>query len=134
MTKKEAIEFGKVTLELFEDAKDSTTYQFTQMAIKALEQQPCQDCVSRAKVLEIYDEWFATCNIADRRESPKAKIKALPSVAPRYEKGKWIVHDYADTRDGAMIPNYECTCCHSWVENNSTYCPNCGAYMEGTRD
>ncbi len=40
-------------------------------------------CVSLKAVLEIYDEWFATCNIADKRESPKAKINALPPVTPQ---------------------------------------------------
>lgn len=38
MTRKEAIDFGKMWLEVFETDKDSHTYEFFDMAIKALEQ------------------------------------------------------------------------------------------------
>lgn len=70
-------------------------------AIKALEQQPCEDCISREAVLNIFNEWFATCNIADKRESPKAKIKALPSVKPKYtdeeiDKAQAVEQAYVD--------------------------------------
>ena len=41
------------------------------------------DAISRAEVLKIFDEWFATCDIADKKDSPKLKIKALPSVTPQ---------------------------------------------------
>lgn len=40
MTREEAIEFGKMWLELQEDCKDSNTYEFFKMAIKALQQEP----------------------------------------------------------------------------------------------
>lgn len=40
MTRKEAIEFGKMWLELQEDCKDSNTYEFFKMAIEALQQEP----------------------------------------------------------------------------------------------
>lgn len=38
MIREEAIEFGKMWLEINEDCKDSSTYTFFQMAIKALKQ------------------------------------------------------------------------------------------------
>ena len=37
MTKEEALEFGKMWLEINEDSKDSDTYAFFEMAVKALE-------------------------------------------------------------------------------------------------
>ena len=40
MTNQEAIEFGNMWLQINEDCKDSSTYVFFQMAIKALEQEP----------------------------------------------------------------------------------------------
>ena len=40
MTREEAIEFGNMWLEINEDYKDSNTYEFFQMALKALEQEP----------------------------------------------------------------------------------------------
>lgn len=53
----------------------------------ALEQEPCEDAISRQAVLKIYNEWFNSCNIANKKESPKAQINALPSVQP---KSRWI--------------------------------------------
>ena len=46
MTREEAIEFGNMWLQINEDCKDSSTYAFFQMAIKALEQQTrdCKTC------------------------------------------------------------------------------------------
>lgn len=43
MTREEAIEFGNMWLDMNEDAKDSNTYTFFQLAIKALELQPSED-------------------------------------------------------------------------------------------
>ena len=40
MTREEAIEFGKMWLELQEDCKDSNTYEFFKMAIEVLQQEP----------------------------------------------------------------------------------------------
>ena len=54
MTREEAIEFGNMWLELNEDAKDSSTYTFFQMAIKALEQEPILDKI-RAEIEELND-------------------------------------------------------------------------------
>lgn len=64
-------------------------------------QTACEDAVSRQAVLNIFDEWFATCNIADKRESPKAKINALPSVKPKYtdeeiDKAQAVEQAYVD--------------------------------------
>lgn len=49
MTREEAIEFGKMWLQINEDAKDSDTYNFFKFSIEALEQEafinkPC--CIS----------------------------------------------------------------------------------------
>lgn len=43
MTREEAIEFGNMWLQINDDSKDSNTYAFFQMAIKALEQEPVLD-------------------------------------------------------------------------------------------
>jgi hypothetical protein len=90
------------------------------------------DCVSRKEVLKIYDEWFATCNIADKKESPKAKINALPLVTPIRPKGRWIKVELP-SRDA-----HECSECGNLAifdecrneEMLTDFCPNCGAKME----
>ena len=86
------------------------------------------DCISRQAALKIHDEWFATCNIADKKESPKAKIKALPSVTlqePR--KGHWIRVDKDKLRCS------ECDVIHfiaQYPQGKIEWCPNCGSRNE----
>ena len=79
MTKEEVIETLRF---LHMNTTDDVVEEALEMAIKVFSVEPCEDAVSRAEVLKIYNEWFATCNIADKKESPKAKIKALPPVYP----------------------------------------------------
>lgn len=43
MTREEAIDFGRIWLEMNEDAKDSRTYEFFEVVIKVLEQEPCDE-------------------------------------------------------------------------------------------
>ena len=118
---------------------EDTVYVERDDVLKLLEQEPCEDCVSREEVLKIYDEWFATCNIADRKASPKAKINALPPATPiRPRKGEWCKQndDYYDW--------YECSECGYGSEGEMQYsseydvrtnfCPNCGADMRGDEE
>lgn len=65
------------------------------LAINALEQQPCEDCISRTEVLDIInfeDEWLFDANShnADTTiafSTIKSKISEMPSVTP---KARWI--------------------------------------------
>jgi hypothetical protein len=135
MTREEAIHFANCLKNNYTiDFNDME--EFCDMVIKALEQEPSNDCVSRKEVLEIYDEWFATCNIADRKASPKAKINALPPVTPIRPKGHWI--EIAKYSDG--MHKIECSECKNHifdrghansinVKSKYKYCPNCGAEM-----
>jgi regulator of replication initiation timing len=94
------------------------------------------DCISRQAVLKIYDEWFATCNIADKKESPKAKINALPPVTPIRPKGHWIKTELP-SRDA-----HECSECGNLAifdecrneEMLTDFCPHCGADMRTSED
>lgn len=93
-------------------------------------QEPCGDAISRKAVLEIYDEWFATCNIADKKESPKSKIKALLPVTPKLKTGHWI--DDGQYADGHSEHAYRCSKCgHTYIGYADKYkeCPNCSAKM-----
>lgn len=42
----------------------------------------------------------------------------------------WIEHSHerGENWEDSM---YECSECHSWVDDDSNYCPNCGALMHG---
>lgn len=144
MTREEAIR------EL-ENIRDNFNYslcpnEIFDMAIKALEQEPCEDCISRKQALiEIKaimrgepmllkslhrKKWEE--ETAQYRECMEI-IKALPSVQPKPKTGHWIEKDGLD---GDTY--YDCSeCGESWTtiegtpwNNGMKYCPNCGAKME----
>ncbi len=89
------------------------------MAIKALEQQPSEDCISRQAVMFEIGESY---NIVDLEK----RIKDLPSVTPQRPKGKWKPLNYKDEMWGYV---YKCSNCGA-TEYKDNFCPNCGAKME----
>ena len=106
------------------------------MAIKALEQEPCEDSISR-KVVR--DTIFAECSGA-KLDIDFAKvlllqraIKSLPSVTPQPKTGHWILRDDINGQ-------YQCDKCGMFsglskfdVEEEgwelSNFCSNCGTKM-----
>lgn len=42
----------------------------------------------------------------------------------------WIRHDDADVVEGYYVPEYECSKCGAWKEDDSDFCPDCGAKMD----
>ena len=103
------------------------------MAIKALEQEPCEDCISRAEALK-----HSHIEYDDDGEGHKVvyveDIDDLPSVTPRQIKGQWLeVIDDTDSSGRKKNWHYRCSICGNedsgWGEYN--YCPICGAEMEG---
>lgn len=87
------------------------------MAIKALEQKPCEDCISREAVLEILEkEEFKGDAIYEIE-------KKLPPVTPTRPTGKWI-----DIGDEGLV--FKCSLCGNKNTIESHFCPNCGARME----
>lgn len=99
------------------------------MTIKALEQKPCEDAVSRTEVLKLVR--FNAFHV-------KSQIKAIenmPSVTPQEpRKGYWIKHN---TPNGTYY--YDCSLCgcvapctetaDSYLWKLSNFCPDCGAKM-----
>ena len=68
----------------------------------------------------------------------KSQIESLPTIEvsdkadrPSRAEGKWIEHKYAEEYDGLMQSNFECSKCRDWLREQTNYCPNCGAKMEG---
>ena len=101
-------------------------------AIKALEQEPCEDCVSRQTVNKWIDnDTYLTKTTKCRLEE---ELQNLPSVAPTRKKGKWIFTKTIFDKHGCTV---ECSWCHKkwktydeihWKKENK-YCPNCGSLM-----
>ena len=100
------------------------------MAIKALEQQPSDDCVSRK------DIYFKLTNGAYHNETIEQfidrlvkELEALPPVTPTRKSGlHWI--ERFNNEDKWL----ECPYCHKDSDNAYNYCPNCGAEMESEED
>ena len=88
------------------------------------DQEPCGDCISREKALQIIRAWF------DREATPsdlKNEIEQLPPVTPQPKMGHWIyTGDYIT--DG-MLKCSECGFEHD-VSEMFSYCPNCGVKMQ----
>jgi predicted Zn-ribbon and HTH transcriptional regulator len=95
------------------------------MAIKALKQQPCKDCVSREAVLMELGKYL--CGVPYEKGIDEV-IKELPTVAPQLKIGKWMEFCYQ---------NLVCSNCGYVVADTDIdgykYCPKCGAEMSGGR-
>lgn len=104
------------------------------MAIKALDQETCEDAISRSSLLGKFDYCYkekiktAPDNMAEGFMQVEKLIKQELPVTPARKKGKWI--------NGNPI----CPCCGEdkfkdldadiWADWQPKYCPNCGAEME----
>lgn len=53
-------------------------------------------------------------------------IKEISEQGPKM--GHWIEHPH-ECGENWEYPKYECSECSEWEENDSEYCPNCGAKM-----
>lgn len=94
--------------------------------IKALEQEPCEDAVSRQAVLEQTYNWSKDefLRVANPFDYLRKRINALQPVKLQEPKtGHWI-----DTDEG--FSPCECSECESVEFIKSKFCPNCGARME----
>lgn len=93
-----------------------------------LEQEPCEDCISRKAALDMAttiqtDDYSGNevMEVVDIDE-----IKALPPVTPTRKKGKWIV-----LKDGyGDIVEAVCSCCHANGNHKWRCCPYCESKME----
>ena len=104
------------------------------MAIKALEQQPCEDAISREGAIG------AVTNLFEMSEYPhpypqgkpirlreiKEKLKQLPPVQPKTKTGYWI---YIGNSEVNGLKICECDVCGKRTYGSHAFCPNCGAKM-----
>ena len=134
MTNEELIEGLYIIKASAEREGDSYSKKIANNAIRLLEQQPCEDCISREAVDEyitnllsgyLYDEERT------RLEDLTAYIWELSSVTPQQKIGHWILLDECSNS------GYYCSKCHKKVIKEGwsntvkkvKYCPNCGAKM-----
>lgn len=73
------------------------------------------------------------CRLLDE-EQVRNLIDEQPTACADTVYAYWIKHEYAEEVDGYLIPNYECSNCHSWLRDNRNYCGDCGARMKDLVD
>jgi hypothetical protein len=139
MTNEEAINVLNSLKQYYNDKNEDSYVGFDNednealdLAIKALEQQPCEDCISREKVFEQISCWV---NSGEYRYTNATyyltrRIQGISSVTPQQETGKWINKgDYAECSNCGANSGVQ----YNGVEPvpfNTRYCPNCGTKME----
>lgn len=109
MTNERAVEILNLDLDILGQYGDGTAEAY-KMAIKALEQQPCEDCVSRSELQKTMDSLplFRFVNNDHEEaddyyncESVDMVIRNLPSVTPKYtdeeiDKAQAVEQAYVD--------------------------------------
>ncbi len=113
------------------------------VAIKVLEQKPCEDCISRQAAINSLGEcpmvWTdSDAEITAERDwkDTVKMLKRLPSVTPHPKIGHWINLEKTKYK-GQVLPfwcRYECSKCGGHGEETFNYCPNCGAKMGESED
>ena len=100
-------------------------------AIKALEQAPCEDCISREVVEKITWEEPSYDDALNVLTEVRDKVRALPSVTPQRTKGKWLDKKITiKGTHGLAYGRYGCSVCKRKFPAKSNFCPDCGAKME----
>ena len=98
-----------------------------------VEQEPCEDVISRQAVINAIDKWVKNRHILmtlpPNEVTPLFEsVHELPSVNPQEPKtGHWMNRG----KQGEVLPfymRYECSICGETADK-SNYCPNCGAKM-----
>ncbi len=112
------------------------------MAIKALEREPCEDTVSRQAVLNyIYND----LGLRDEENGKDIErqielersykyVKSLPPVTPQPKIGKWFVDERPESNREIICSNCEQPIFkyHKMdFDYRPKYCPNCGSYNGG---
>lgn len=126
MTNEEAqIIIGNIPIkpEVLDDCYSIAEYQEAKaMAIKALEQEPCEDCISREQAIKQCGFGMTSLLIADC-------LRRLPSVTSQPKMGKWI--DIWDKNDYGISTQGRCNRCKQISDRPlGKFCKWCGAKME----
>lgn len=133
MTREEIIRSMECVLESDKRTIKNPVYEYGWLFDKIhewkreLEQKPCEDAISREKMLKFFSQEFIPPE--DIHVLGKIYVKKLPSVTPTRPKGKWIPTD-------EFTKTYHCSECGFYNPKHSLikYCEKCGAKMEVSED
>ena len=120
--------------------------------VKALEQEDCEDAISRQAVIDSLRKRFSDGFDSDKWWNSTIVLWAINEVAPIQPvrpKGEWLTVELADAprciykevevkvdKDGYVNDEVKCSVCGEWLAGSGEYrtkgnfCPNCGCRME----
>ena len=127
MTKEEAkIKIGELGMYARTQEWDDEYTEAVNMAIKALEQEPCEDAISRKDILNAVfeDDYMKNHMNGDTWERLEELIGELPPVQPKQKMGYWIPVD----------DSFKCSECGELSCCKGKYCNECGAKMAESED
>lgn len=131
MTREEILE-GLYEIKNWKCNGDAKLHKVVIEAIKALEQEPCDNAISRQEVLdriresiETYHNQYTT-DMLNMWGLFTQFIKEMPPVNPQPKAGHWIkIKPYP-----LQMHDYECSeCLHETDDPTENYCSECGAKM-----
>lgn len=122
---KKAIKILKSDLAIQKEFKALPEHiEALEMVIEKVEQEPCNDCISRQAAIE---QSIVLRDISNPDKEWEvvtvATIKHLKSVQPEPKTGHWIKINVN------YYNRYQCNQCDRLVEEKTDFCPNCGAKM-----
>lgn len=110
-------------------------------AIEILEQEQCEDCISRREAIKMFTYNYKGERIPDYDcdnfpvqiyvKTVKEMLRELPPVTPQPKVGQWEWNQYDAN---PKIGNFHCSLCHSIGRTYFDYCPYCGAKMGGEEE
>ena len=92
------------------------------MAIKALEQQPCEDTISRQAAIDALTEYGNGQAVYISVKEAVRRIEQLPPIQPKRETATVSV----GKSKGGVTMWYECAACGEPVDQGDTFCSGCG--------
>ena len=131
MTREAINELKKYTIGRKNTEKVEISVLQIKRVIKALEQEPCEDAISRQAVLNLINaDW--------KYEGLETDVASLPPVNPQPKIGHWIIkggkeqgYDIGGVKTWYIqIMCSECGFIKTAIEGHTGqyhYCPNCGA-------
>jgi hypothetical protein len=108
-------------------------------AIKALEQEPCEDCISRQAAIDELYKMLHDCFWADDEEldAVVTTLNDLPSVNPQPKIGEWLEKEVISDKAIDEWQSARCSVCdryhttpYMYYFTEYNFCPNCGAKIE----
>ena len=115
---------GSVLISVFR-VKQWLEHLKEKQSCEALEQEPCDDCISRREAIYIVEEYGIGGEDWVQRKDCKELLEKLSPVQSEQRKGKWIY-------DGDQIICNRCNTAFTFMslKTATRYCANCGAKMQ----